>query len=47
MTGDTYLDPGDRMSGRRDPAEPVQVLKSWCKANRRIRRTEQANQDPR
>jgi acetyl esterase len=29
MIGRTYLDPGDRLSGRRTPAEPVTVLQRW------------------
>lgn len=29
MVGRVYLDPGDRLSGRRDPAEPVTVLCGW------------------
>jgi hypothetical protein len=29
VIGRTYLDPGDRLSGRDDPPEPVTVLKRW------------------
>lgn len=30
MIGRTYLDPGDRLSGRRNPPEPVTVLCGWA-----------------
>lgn len=29
MVGRRYLDPGDRLSGRHVPAEPVTVLTAW------------------
>lgn len=29
MVGRRYLDPGDRLSGRQTPAEPVTVLIAW------------------
>lgn len=29
MIGRTYLDPGDRLSGRKTPPEPVTVLRRW------------------
>lgn len=29
MVGRAYLDPGDRLSGHRDPAEVVTVLQRW------------------
>lgn len=29
MIGRTYLDPGDRLSGRRTPPTPVTVLRRW------------------
>jgi hypothetical protein len=29
MIGRTYLDPGDRASGRRQPPEPVTVITRW------------------
>lgn len=29
MIGTVYLDPGDRLSGKRTPPEPVTVLLGW------------------
>ena len=30
MIGRTYLDPGDRLSGRKNPPEPVTVVTRWA-----------------